>query len=422
MQPQLAATSARRRSERVSIAFPVEVAGIDLMGKRFSERTKTTTVSRYGCCVALPRMLQSDQAIEVRRIGTNEIAVARVVAPMGLQAEGRLYGVETRESCEGLWGIRFSSALYEKLLGHMQDGVSSNRERKVTYWNEGAKRLAGFTSADFADADFVGAGFADAGLSEEVLGKECGESILASVNEAGKALSDDGGAVDGVMLDADSAIAEFYLRHKRGYRSPVSVRALPIRNIAGNIVGAVEVFSDSTVKLKFDKRVTELEQLAFRDALTGLPNRRYIELKVEHGLQDHQRLGRLYGLLMFDLDNFKQVNDSHGHEAGDAMLKAIGENVSRGLRPDDIVGRWGGEEFLVLAPDVDALTLGDLAERCRILIAESAVAVGLSRVSVTASIGATVLIHSDNANSVIGRADELMYQSKHSGGDRTTAG
>jgi diguanylate cyclase (GGDEF)-like protein len=401
----------------VSIAFPVEVAGIDLMGKRFSERTKTTTVSRYGCCVALPRMLQSDQAIEVRRIGTNEIAVARVVAPMGFEAEGRLYGVETREPCEGLWGIRFSSASYEKLLDHVQDGVSSNRERKITYWNQGPKRLAGFTSADSADADFVGADF-----REEVLGKACGESILACVNEAGKALSDDVGAVDGVMLDADSAVAEFYLRHKRGYRSPVSVRALPIRNIAGNIVGAVEVFSDSTVKLKFDKRVTELEQLAFRDALTGLPNRRYIELKVEHGLQDHQRLGRLYGLLMFDLDHFKRVNDSHGHEAGDAMLKAIGENVSRGLRPDDVVGRWGGEEFLILAPDVDALTLGDLAERCRILIAESAVAVGLSRVSVTASIGATVLIHSDNANSVISRADELMYQSKHSGGDRTTAG
>jgi two-component system cell cycle response regulator len=176
------------------------------------------------------------------------------------------------------------------------------------------------------------------------------------------------------------------------------------------------------VKLKFDKRVTELEQMAFRDALTGLPNRRYIELKVEHGLQDHQRLGRLYGLLMFDLDHFKQVNDSHGHEAGDAMLRAIGESVSQGLRPDDIVGRWGGEEFLVLAPDVDALTLGDLAERCRVLIAESSVAAGLSWVSVTASIGATVLIHSDNANSVISRVDELMYQSKHSGGDRTTAG
>jgi diguanylate cyclase (GGDEF)-like protein len=383
------------------------------MGKRFSERTKTTTVSRYGCCLPLPRMLQSDQAIEVRRIGTNETAVARIVAPMGVQSEGCLYGVETRESCEGLWGIRFSSAFYEKLLDNLQDGVSPNRERKVTYWNEGAKRLAGFTSADFA-----GAGFTD----NEVLGKEVSESILACVDEAGKANSDDARPVHGAMQYPESGVAEFYLRQKRGYRSPVPVRALPIRNSAGNIVGAVEVFSDSTVRLKFDTRATELEQLAFRDALTGLPNRRYIELKVEHGIQDHQRLGRLYGLLMFDLDHFKQVNDCHGHEAGDAMLKAIGESVSRGLRPDDIVGRWGGEEFLVLAPDVDALTLGDLAERCRILIAESAVAVRLSRVSVTASIGATVLIHSDNANSVISRADELMYQSKHSGGDRTTAG
>jgi diguanylate cyclase (GGDEF)-like protein len=397
----------------VSIAFPLEVAGIDLTGKRFSERTKTTTVSRYGCCLPLPRLLQSDQTIQLRRIGTNEVAVARVVAPMGLQAEGRLYGVETRESCEGLWGIRFSSAVYEKLLGTMQDGVSLRRERKITYWNAGAKPLAGFADAGFTGADFTG---------EAVLGKEFGEFILACVGEAGKAPADGKGPVDGAMQDPESGIGEFYLRHKRGYRSPVSVRALPIRNSAGNIVGAVEVFSDFRVKLKFDKRVTELEQLAFLDALTGLPNRRYIELKVEHGLQDHQRLGRLYGLLMFDLDHFKQVNDSHGHEAGDAMLRAIGESVSRGLRPDDIVGRWGGEEFLVLAPDVDALTLGDLAERCRVLIAESSVPAGLSRVSVTASIGATVLIHSDNANSVISRADELMYQSKHSGGDRTTAG
>jgi len=413
MHLQLSATSARRRSERVSIAFPVEVAGIDLMGRRFSERTKTTTVSRYGCCIPLPRMLQSDQAIEMRRIGTNEMAVARVVAPMGVGAEGRLYGVETRESCEGLWGIRFSSALYEKLLGTMQGGASAKRERQITYWNEGAKPLAGFSDAGFNDAGFSG---------EAVLGKEFGESILACVNQAVQALSNDVSPNVRSTQDGDSGVAEFYLQQKRGYRSPVSVRALPLRNKAGNIVGAVEVFSDSTVKLKFDKRVTELEQLAFRDALTGLPNRRYIELKVEHGLKDHQRLGRLYGLLMFDLDHFKQVNDSHGHEAGDAMLKAIGENVSRGLRPDDIVGRWGGEEFLVLAPDVDALTLGDLAERCRVLIAESSVAAGLSRVSVTASIGATVLIHSDCTNSVISRADELMYQSKHSGGDRTTAG
>ena len=404
MDLQLPATIAHRRSDRVSIAFPLEVAGVDQLGKRFSERTKTTRVGRYGCCLPLSHLLESDQTIQMRRVGTDETAVGRVVTPLGVHADGRMYGVETRESCEGLWGIRFSSAFYEKLLNNMKESESFlKKERRATYWNDGAERLTGYNI-------------------DELIGKDWGSRMMADMDEVDRSLGGGAGPVDGVMQGVEPGVADLYLRQQPGYRVPVSVRVLPIRNSAGSIVGAVEVFSDSTVKLKFDKRVTELEQLAFRDALTGLPNRRYIELKVEQGLQDHQRVGRLYGLLMFDIDRFKQVNDTHGHETGDLLLKAISDSVSRGLRPLDIVGRWGGEEFLVLAPDIDAVTLGDLAERCRVLIAESSVEACLSRVSVTASIGATVLIHSDRPDTVINRVDELMYQSKHSGGDRTTAG
>jgi diguanylate cyclase (GGDEF)-like protein len=230
------------------------------------------------------------------------------------------------------------------------------------------------------------------------------------------------------------------------------VRVLPMRNSAGEVVGAVEVFSDSTVKNRVDKRVSELEYMAFRDSLTGLPNRRYLELKVEQGLEEHRRFGRLYGLLMFDVDNFKSVNDTHGHDIGDALLKVIAQTLTQGLRTVDMIGRWGGEEFLVLMPDLDAVGLGDLAERCRVLIAQSSVskpvlmqaaaaaaeagragtvttssvvagiATSGARVSATASIGATVLEHSDSAEAAIRRVDELMYQSKRSGGDQTTAG
>lgn len=404
MEPQLPAPSVRRRSDRVSIAFPVEVSGIDLYGKRFSERTRTTTVSRYGCCLPLPRLLGPNLTIQMRRIGTNEMAVGRVVAPMGKQAEGCLYGVETRESCEGLWGIRFSSSFYEKLLDNMHDGVYFvNRDRKITYWNDGAQGLAGYPAA-------------------EVVGRSCFENFLGHVDESGRPMCTTGCPLSHVMRDGQPRTAEFYLRHKQGHRVPISVRVLPMRNREGKIVGAVEVFSDSTVKVKVENRVTELEQLAFRDSLTGLPNRRYLELKVEQGLQDHMRLGRLYGLLMFDLDHFKRVNDTHGHEVGDAVLKAVGQTLVQGLRPIDIVGRWGGEEFLVLMPDANALGLGDLAERCRVLISQSSVATESSQVSVTASIGATVLSHSDTADSAIRRADDLMYQSKRLGGDRTTAG
>jgi hypothetical protein len=102
MEIQSSATSVRRRSSRVSIAFPVEVAGIDLSGNRFSARTKTTSVSRFGCCLPLPRHLRPDQRVRIRRIGTDETAVARVVGEMGSQADEHLYGVETLHSCEGL--------------------------------------------------------------------------------------------------------------------------------------------------------------------------------------------------------------------------------------------------------------------------------------------------------------------------------
>ena len=398
------ATRARRRSDRLPIAFPVVASGIDPSGKCFRVKTKTTAVSLYGCCLPLPRFLQPDQEISLRRVGTKEQAIGRVVAPLGPQAKGFLYGVGMVQSCETLWGVSFSSSFYEKLLDTMYDGVYFvNRDRKMTYWNAGAERLSGYSSAD-------------------AIGKHCFDNFLAHVDETGKLLCTSGCPLSAAMADGQAKEAEIYLRHKDGHRVPISVRALPMRNSDGAIVGAVEVFSDSTAKRRAEKRVGELENLAFRDALTNLPNRRYLELKLEQALQDLHQFGRECGLLLFDFDRFKQVNDTHGHEVGDALLKAVAETLVQSLRTVDLVGRMGGEEFLVLMPDVQAMVLGDLAERCRLLIAHSSVAHGATRVSVTASIGATLLNHTDSAVTAIRRADELMYQSKRSGGNQTTAG
>jgi diguanylate cyclase (GGDEF)-like protein/PAS domain S-box-containing protein len=394
----------RRRSDRVSIAFPVEATGIDPTGEQFCEKTKTSMVSRYGCCLSLPRLLRPEQEICLHRASTGEQVVGRVVAQMGSHAEGYLYGVGMHESCETMWGIRFFTSFHEKLLDSMFDGLYFvNRDRKITYWNEGAARLAGYSAT-------------------EAVGKHCFENFLGHVDETGKPLCLSGCPLSKAMADGELKEAEVYLRHKSGHRVPISVRVLPVRNSADEIVGAVEVFSDSTAKRRAEKRTSELETLAFRDSLTGLSNRRYMELKVEQALQDHQQFGREYGLLLFDLDRFKRVNDMYGHDAGDALLQGVAATLVASLRPADLVGRWGGEEFLVLMTDVNALGLGDLGERCRMLIAQSSVAQGASWVSVTASIGATLLSHADSAATAIRRADELMYQSKRSGGDRTTTG
>jgi diguanylate cyclase (GGDEF)-like protein/PAS domain S-box-containing protein len=402
------ATSLRRRSERVSIAFPVEVTGMDRTGRRFFEKTKTMTVSRYGCCVPLPHLLQPDQTVHLHRIGTNETAVGRIINAVGPQGHGRLYGVGTQDPCESLWGIHFSTSIYEKLIDNVQDGVFFiNRERKITYWNEGAQILSGYTAS-------------------EAIGKSCFDEFLGNVEGSDKSISSLTCALTDSSGNGNSSNTEVYLRHKEGYRVPVSVRVMPMRDTEGNVVGWVQILSDVTANRRVEKRVRELEHLAYRDPLTALPNRRYLEMKVEQGLEEHRRFDRPYGLAMFDLDRFKQVNDTYGHGVGDALLKTIAQTLTHGLRPIDIVGRWGGEEFLVLMPDLDAIALGDLAERCRVLIAQSSVDsladASSTRVAVTASIGATVLSHTDSAMATIRRVDELMYQSKRSGGDRTSAG
>jgi diguanylate cyclase (GGDEF)-like protein/PAS domain S-box-containing protein len=398
------ATSYNRRSERISIAFAVEVAGTDTSGYHFSDRTKTTTVSRFGCCVSLPYSLRNDQKLELRRVGAEETVMGRVVTSLGTHSDGHLYGVAIRDSCDALWGIRFTSLFSEKVLEKGNEAVYFvNRDRKITSWNDEAEQLSGYTAA-------------------EAVGRHCSENFLGHVDEIGRPLCVNGCPLASVMRDGQPRVAELFLTHKLGHRVPVTVRALPVRNGRGLVVGAVELFTRTAAKNNVEKRVMELENLAFRDGLTTLPNRRFLEMKVEQALEEHKKFGRLYGLLMFDLDHFKQVNDNYGHEIGDALLKAVANSLVLGQRAADVIGRWGGEEFLVLMPDLNAVELGELAERCRVLISQSSVIAGTAPVTVKASIGATVLSHSDSAMSAIRRVDELMYQSKHSGGDQTTAG
>lgn len=157
-------------------------------------------------------------------------------------------------------------------------------------------------------------------------------------------------------------------------------------------------------------------------SLTGVSNRRYIELKVKQAIQEVEQFGRNVGLLLIDVDHFKQVNDKHGHHIGDDALKAVCNTLMHSLRAGDVVGRWGGEEFLVIVADVNRTVLAAFAERCRMLIAESAIRVKDEYMRVTVSMGATLMKPGDSDQSALKRADELMYRSKMSGRNRVTLG
>ncbi len=298
------------------------------------------------------------------------------------------------------------TAFYKNLLDNLYDGVYFvDLKRRITYWNQGAERLTGYSAA-------------------EAVGKSCFDNFLMHVDETGCALCVHGCPLRRTMTDGQLREAEIYLRHKLGHRVPVSVRAAPIRDEAGRITGAVEVFTDITAKKIVERRAGELEGLAYLDPLTGTYNRRLMELKVQQSLEEVQQFGRGIGLLMLDVDDFKQVNDTWGHEAGDLALQAVSRTLTGCLRPTDLVGRWGGEEFLVILVNMQAngTELGKIAERCRRLIDRNGVPSSRASLQISVSVGATLMVTGDTSQMALRRVDELLYRSKAAGRNKSTVG
>jgi diguanylate cyclase (GGDEF)-like protein len=174
-----------------------------------------------------------------------------------------------------------------------------------------------------------------------------------------------------------------------------------------------------------ERRVLEgrLFELANRDALTGLFNRHRFEEELGAFLARAERYGAGGALLLVDLDHFKPINDTLGHEAGDAMLRAVAGVISDGVRESDVVGRLGGDEFAILLLEATAEQAAGRAERLREAIAELRVATPDGDAWTSASIGVAALEETAGAqpSELLGRADRAMYSAKRAGGDRVAA-
>ena len=157
-----------------------------------------------------------------------------------------------------------------------------------------------------------------------------------------------------------------------------------------------------------------IEVQLHRDPLTGVHSR----LFGERVLRDVLARGGAAGLVMLDLDRFKAINDTHGHPAGDGVLRAVAASCARLLRPSECIARWGGEEFLVILPDVNAAALHGIADRLRVAITAVSVA---PVAQVTASLGTAVLHPADTLDTALQRVDQALYRAKELGGNRVCA-
>lgn len=162
--------------------------------------------------------------------------------------------------------------------------------------------------------------------------------------------------------------------------------------------------------------------MATTDPLTGAYNRREWFKRIEVETIRAARTQTPLCVIMLDLDHFKNINDTYGHQAGDEVLKWVSAKMHKALRASDILCRYGGEEFLIMAPETDIEKSTFLAERIRLLIEEEPVNSKEAQIHVTVSLGVAQYQPNETHEHMIFRADKALYQAKHNGRNRVCVG
>jgi diguanylate cyclase (GGDEF)-like protein len=192
------------------------------------------------------------------------------------------------------------------------------------------------------------------------------------------------------------------------------------REVIAVCVTISDVTHTSMMQRARDDAVAKLQAYADRDGLTGIANRRYVELRLADEFSRWQRHGGELSLLLFDLDHFKRVNDEFGHLVGDTVLRVMAERVARTVRAHDVFGRFGGEEFVLLLPCTPLSDAMLVAQKVREAICAAPVDVNGASVPVSASVGVSAARRgvTSSYEALINEADAALYTAKRQGRNR----
>lgn len=261
----------------------------------------------------------------------------------------------------------------------------------IVFWNPSAENMFGYTSEE-----------ARKGKLHQLIAPEF---VRQQILEGFQHFSQTG---HGAFFEKQQ---EYTAIRRDGSEIPVEVSAAAMQHDGKWF--AVGSMRDITERKQAEKRLLELATL---DGLTGVANRRHFTELAQAEINRTQRYGGHLSLIMFDVDHFKKVNDTYGHDAGDEVLKALCQTAGDNIRDVDTLGRLGGEEFAVLMPETKADAAAEVAERLRSAIEKANAATSAGEIGFTISVGVTTSNGADaDLANMLKTADNAMYQAKHDG-------
>jgi len=292
-----------------------------------------------------------------------------------------------------------NAEIFRAALESLQAGVCVvDHDRKIRYWNEGAERITGY-------------------LRQEVVGRFCGDILLIGSHEKKAELCGQYCPLVAAMRDGRAREARVYLHHKSGYAVPVSLRASPIRDTNGHVIGATESFVERSWVSTRRRPDSNLAIGHGLDALTQLPDYPFTETYLVDRLKFASQHAIPFGLLCIQLDHLDTLTATHGLEAAEAILNVIAHTLRNGIDPQDFVGRWSDDQFLAIAANCSVDELLTTAERLKRLAHSSEIIWWGDELAVSVSVGGTVLAPGEPLDVLLGRAGNALKEAIARGGD-----